>query len=99
MRKLVSGLMVLLVGCAIGACGSDDDGDATGGVEARLCAKADECNLLIGQTAQDCTDEFKMCTATLTTAQRADWNQAIDACLQMQDCANVASCYQTVPGC
>ena len=97
MRKLMSAFAACSVVLLVGACGDDDDG---GGIEQRLCEKADECNFLeAGISVQDCVDEAKMCTSSLVSSERKDWEAAIEDCLELSNCTNIASCYLGVPGC
>ena len=98
-RKLTC--VLVLGGLVLSACGGDDDdGEGSGGIESRMCAKADECNILeAGVSAQDCTDTLSMCTADLVTSARTDWENAAEECLEMQNCENFVNCYLAIPGC
>jgi len=65
------------------------------------CEKADECNMLVGQSVSDCVGELTRITDDLTASQLEDFNTALQECLDSHtDCTNWqnCSCSQIRPG-
>jgi hypothetical protein len=92
---------MLLCGLALAAetllaCGDDSKDDTV----TALCRRADTCNFLnAGVSVQDCVDARRSCLSDLTTAERTDWESAVEDCLHLSSCGNFDNCYQSVPDC
>jgi hypothetical protein len=77
---LVSALFVLLAGCG---------GDS---LPERACDRADECNLLDGQTHAECVAEGEAILDSLSGAQRDAFVELIEGCLDLETCADFEAC-------
>ncbi len=75
-----------LIGCGGG--GPDIAGD--------VCRKADTCHSLSGISAAQCKDVVDKSLASMTSAARANAENAYRACLGMTDCASFGSCVDGV---
>lgn len=69
-----------------------------GGVIDDLCDRADECNIL-GTSKDECIEYMDQCTGELTPSQRAEWEHAIEDCLDHPTCGGAVDCYNQVPWC
>lgn len=103
-RWVVGGCFLVCIVSAIPACGGGGSGGGSGtgmggNYEARLCARADECNFLQGMSASECTSDVKSCTAELSGAEMQDWSREIEECLQYATCSGFDDCYWDVPWC
>jgi hypothetical protein len=67
--------------------------------EAQFCNRADECNFLEGASTDECTDAVTRCTDDLSSSERADWNNVMGDCLELQSCTNFRNCWASVPNC
>lgn len=68
--------------------------------EARLCERVDECGYLgAGYSVGDCTDIVGACTDDLLTSAKADWDNAAEECLELNNCQNFGSCFASIDVC
>jgi glucosylceramidase len=84
---------VLAVGLlAVGAAGCSRGGGGGRDIAGEVCQKAETCNVLSGINAAQCRDVIAGSLQSLPSAERADAEQALDACLTTADCANLNAC-------
>jgi hypothetical protein len=75
---------------ALAGCGGDTFGG--GSTTEALCKRADECNALNG-SVQECVEAFDRCTGEMTPSERADWEHAVEECLEYDSCGLAVDCY------
>ncbi len=79
--------------------GEDPNEDLTA-PEAALCDRIDECGYLgAGYSVGDCTDIVGACTDDLLTSAKADWDNAANNCLDLNNCQNFGSCFASIDVC
>ncbi|MCH9687642.1 MAG: hypothetical protein K0V04_39800 [Deltaproteobacteria bacterium] len=80
--------------------GNDDSSAPLTAPEARLCERVDECGYLgAGYSVGDCTDIVGACTDDLLTSAKADWDNAAEDCLELNNCQNFGSCFASIDVC
>lgn len=90
-------LSCLILLATLAGCG--DKGGSSSDVYADVCARADECNMLYGMSADECADSFRSCNESQLPSDAADWETNMQSCLNESSCDGFLSCYDSVPGC
>lgn len=65
---------------------------ACSSVENARCARADECNVLVGVSVDECTEQLSQIIDGVTSDEAADWRKKSSDCLDFQTCGNYLTC-------
>jgi hypothetical protein len=84
---LALSLGVTLISSA--ACGGDD---GASGTVVEYCSRADDCNILVGTSADQCIDRIETALENQPESVRADVEGLMEGCLQFQTCELFAAC-------
>lgn len=104
MRTYKGALCVVVGTMTMAGCGGGDAAPAPAPVpvSAQICAKADECNALQGESAAQCADRIQLCVDRLSSSRRSDWTLRANECLKLSTCTGAGSfvaCYNAIPDC
>ena len=91
MRLTVKNLSVCLLALSAFSCADDTD---TPSVNERACSKLQTCNALMGVSYSGCVENIEQSLSQLTSAERTDTENAIEACLELNDCGNFLVCVE-----
>jgi hypothetical protein len=87
LKTLGTMVAVGLIAIGVSGCGSGSGDD----IAARYCNKLQSCNYLSG-SVQECQDNSNKYLESLTSAERADYENEANQCLAKQACADFAAC-------
>lgn len=62
------------------------------------CERADECNLLTGESVEGCIDRMENCYEDFTDDEQADWDEDMKNCLDYEGCDRFTGCYLALRG-
>ena len=83
-----------------GTGGTNTTPTGTGSLEQQLCEALWECSMLEGgYSIQDCTDILESCTAQLLTSEKTEWENAVEACLDLPLCQAFVECALGIDPC
>lgn len=78
----------------------EPDAMSEGDAVSAVCERIDACGFLpAGFRVLDCEDSTRMCLSAGLQSELADWELAVESCLQLQNCFNFLECYESLQTC